>query len=297
MTDTALKPEILTNVEDPLLHPKISNSELYTLNKCKRSHMYGYGMGLSPKTTPGYFTKGSFLHTLMADILSAVQKGEEFDVALLSIQHQTQAVKSGLPSVSEVERLELVDQLQQFWSGIEPFPVVAVEQEFYVDLGWTNPDDPDGPAPLLHGFVDAAIRDDTKDLWMVEHKTSSRAWSAQQFQTAYQGKLYSDAWGVLTGEQPVGIQYNFFYPKRYETRQLYVDPVEAQLLRDEIQANLDIRAFMYQKGVFPREPLWGCGGCPFFNVCWSEAAGADVSHIIATEFTVNEEKAARYDID
>jgi RecB family exonuclease len=285
----------LTNIENPTKYPKVSVSELTSFTRCKRQHYYGYGLGLKPRTTPGYFTKGGFLHQLMAALLSGHKDNESLEIDDISRKLQREAIASGDPTVDEPTRLELVEQTTRFWSEVskDDFKIVDVEREFYADVGWLSNSTP----VLLHGFIDALVMLPNSDLWVVEHKTASRAWSTAQFHTSYQGKLYSEAVFQTLGVRPAGIQYNFFYPKRYEVRQQFVTEEESWALIDEVQSIVSLRDFTYQHKVWPREPLFGCGGCQFFDLCWGELSGVDAEGIIAANFTVDEEKKARYDVE
>lgn len=278
---------MLTSFENYADYEKLSQSELYLLNRCKKAHSYSYEQGLVPRDTPDYLTKGSFVHLIQAEILRGRQ-----DINQLSLDIQTKQLKEDGVSVNEVVRGEIVMQLEDFWKDVG-FPdtedVVAVEEEIYADVGWST----DGEPVLFHGFIDAVVRDGEGNLWIVEHKTAGRAWSQSQFQFSYQGKLYAEAWYRLTGERPIGIQYNFYYPKRWEIRQQYVTEEESQLLLDEVQQSIRLRAVMKAHNLAPREPKWGCGDCRFRDLCFAELVGQDAGYIRETQFKVDEERKAR----
>jgi hypothetical protein len=180
------------------------------------------------------------------------------------------------------------DYFAQFWNP--KATVVAVEQEFYADIGLHSFD---GPPVLLHGIVDAVVRDDSGLLWLLEHKTSSRAWSTQQFEFATQDILYCMAWEKLTGERPAGVQYNFFYPKRWEVRNKFVGPEQYDEVLHDTQYSLNLRHHLIG-GVAPREPLYGCGGCQFRDLCYTELLGADSTYLRDNSFKVDPDRAARF---
>ena len=290
--------ELVSNVDEATFKHKVSQSELYNLLRCKKQYQYAYVEGLTPASTPDYLTKGSFLHSMMEGFLSekmdnpdAIPVMYDFDVE--SRMLQAQQIKEGSPSIDEPTRIELVTHLKAFWKEVDQstFTVVAVEPEIYADMGW----EVGGVTCPFHGFIDGVVRDtNSGDLWIVEHKTAGRAWSAQQFEFAYQGRLYADAWERLTGERPVGIQYNFFYPKRFEIRQQYVSVEESASLNQEVYDALKMREALRAYNVYPREPMWGCNGCQFRDLCYTELIGADGSHIRETQFTVNTEKRDRF---
>lgn len=279
---------MITNVDkDVNLYSKISNSELYSLDRCKKLWDYGYRQGLVPISTPDYLTKGSFLHTMMAQVLGK----QDVDYNAVSMSIQAQALTDGEPTVTEPDRTTLVAQVTEFFKEMgtpSEESIVAVEEEFYADIGLVGTD---GNPVLLHGFVDAVVRDSNGDLWIVEHKTAARAWSAQQFQFAIQDVLYCAAWEVLTGERPVGVQYNFFYPKRWEVRTKYIEEGHYAGVIADVQASINIRDTM---AAAPREPLWGCAGCQFRELCFTELVGGDGDYLRQTQFTVDTDKRDRF---
>ena len=267
----------------------LSQSELYLLNRCKKAHSYSYREGLVPAATPDYFTKGTFVHQIQARILRGDIVGTE-GLDQLSLAVQTEQLNAQEPTVNEAVRTEVVWQLTDFWNdvGIPSLDnVVAVEEEVYADLNWT---DATKTTVLFHGFIDGVVRDDEGNLWIVEHKTAARAWSQNQFEFSYQGKLYAEAWERLTGERPMGIQYNFFYPKRWEIKLQYVTEQESTLLLDEIQQSITLRDVMREADLAPREPKWGCGDCRYRNLCFAELVGLDANYLRETEFKVDEKR-------
>ena len=276
---------ILSNVEDYNLYSKISNSELYTLNRCKKMWEYQYYQGLTPSSTPTYLSDGSFLHSMMAE---AYTKKESID--MISKRVQGENIQEGLPSVNEETRTRFVQQLEAYFGEfpIDQTEVVAVEQEFYADVGLK---DTDGNTVLLHGIVDAVVRSADGQLWLVEHKTASRAWSVQQFEFATQDVLYCVAWEALTGERPAGVQYNFFYPKRWEVKFKFAGPEQDAAVLTDVQGAVSLRDVME---LFPREPLYGCGGCRFRDLCYTELVGGDSQYLRDTQYTVDQDRVDRF---
>jgi hypothetical protein len=249
-------------------------------------YAYSYREGLIPSSTPDYLSKGSFYHSLIAEYLTNPQ-----DLSVISANIQRQSLLDKEPTVTEPDRIAAVNQVKDFFDSVGTPPsnaTVAVEQEFFVDIGLRNPQ---GTPVLLHGFIDAAIRDDSGNVWIVEHKTAARAWSAQQLEMAYQDVLYCKAWEVLTGERPVGVQYNFFYPKRWEIKHKFIGEEQYDGVIQDVQASVTLRDTLT---TYPREPLWGCGGCQFRNLCFTELIGGDATYIRQHEFVVDKERAARF---
>jgi hypothetical protein len=285
-----------TNITDGdvLTYPKISVTELYSLLRCTQKHEYGYRRGLRPTAAPSYFGKGRYLHGLMETFLNTVVEGAPVrDVGKLGndvLMKMAEQRAGGDPSalVAEPDRVEingLFDAYMQQLNlgGVE---VLAIEQPFYVDMGWT---DFRGVPVLLHGVLDAVLAEGD-DLWVVEHKTASRAWSQGQFNFDFQSPLYNRAVELVLGVRPTGTQFNFFYPKRFESKLRFVTPTESELLVAEVQLALDLR----ESGTVVRQPHWGCNDCSFRNLCHAELIGADVTHMLRNDFTVDEAKLARF---
>ncbi len=285
---------MVTNVKDPSLYSKISSSELYSLNRCKRMWSYSYEQGLVPASTPSYLSDGSFFHMVMARILSYIKENghlPNIDVLTSNVQVKALEEEEGI-TVDEPTRLRFVSQITEYFNSVWTLDtrIVAVEQEFYADVGLQNPD---GTSLLVHGFLDAVVRDSSGNLWILEHKTASRAWSQQQFEFATQDILYALAWEAVSGEFPTGIQYNFFYPKRWEVKHKFVDKAHTVEVLNDVQASASLRQHIV-KGWAPREPLYGCGGCQFRDLCYSELLGADSTYLRTNSFKVDPNRAKRF---
>lgn len=284
--------DLLTNIEGEATQ-KLSISELTSLLRCSKQHDYAYRQGLQQQTEPGYFTKGKYAHQLLAEYLTLFKQGEDVrDVEALSQNVLMQAAlarkeataEGRLPEapVDEPSRLEINKVVGDYLStlSMDGIEVVAVEQEFAADVGLNG--------VALHGFIDAVLRRDD-ELWVVEHKTASRAWSQSQFQFAYQPKVYAKAWLALTGELPDGILYNFFYPKRHETKALYTSEAEIDLLMLELRAALALR----DSELIVRQPHWGCNDCRFRELCYAELSGTPNS-IREDQFVVDPARVERF---
>lgn len=271
-------------------------SELNTLTSCLKKHDYAYRQGLQQKNTPSYLSKGSYLHGLMAEWLTEISEGGTFDLGKLSKRVLLAMRDEGRNPITEVDKAQIDQQVSRFVREVDMSNVelLAIEQEFYVDLGFEEPDTLDlkGHPVLLHGFFDAVVRDkDTSDVWIVEHKTAGRRWHEGRFMFDFQAKLYAAAWEALTGERPVGILWNFFYKKQAEQRQQFVPESESAGFVEEVQNLLELRG----TGLTPRQPMWGCNGCWFKDLCYTELSGGDSAILRSERFDVNEDKVERFE--
>lgn len=277
---------MLSNVSDPETHSKISVSELGTLLRCTKRHDYAYRQGLQPVRTPSYFSKGKLLHEAMAEWLSTIGEG------VTPGQSWAKAIGNLDEFPPEADMEQVHDQFLDFVrnADMSHVRVEHVEEEFYVDLGWTEA----GQPVLLHGVIDALVRDvDTGETWVVEHKTAGRAWSESQFTFDFQAPLYMEALEALTGQRPVGLTYQFFYPKRWEQKQRFIGPEESRGVVGEVQSALKLR----ELSIITRQPHWGCNDCTFKQLCSTEMFGGDSSHLRENLFTVDEAKAARFALE
>ena len=291
----------LSNVPDPVGMPKISVSELGSLLRCTKKHDYAYRQGLTLMSPPSYLPKGNYLHTLMERFLLAHAVGREFDLDAESRAAQARLLQERGVTVLEPDRLE-IDRLLDEWAkavdmlDIEVLsaetadgtPTWAVELEFYVDVGWRSLE---SEPVLLHGILDGAVRQRSSgNVWVLEHKSAGRAWSLGQFQFAYQGPLMVHALQLLTGIEATGVQYNFFYPKRTEVKQVYTPADQRELLVAEIQQAVWLR----DTGSVVRQPHWGCNDCWYKDICYAELVGTDGGHLRETKYVVDPAKVARF---
>ena len=279
-------PAYVTNMPYLEDFPRISYSEIRALQRCTQQHDYAYRQGLVPKETPEYFTKGRYLHALLAAWLGGA--ADMSKVINRAAQLMTEGRRDSEPDVAVVAQDvadELHHRVQDFitrtdMTGVE---VLAVEREFYADLGLPD-------QTMLHGFIDAVLRTD-EGIWIVEHKTAGRAWSRGQFAFDLQPKLYAAAWRAVSGEAPVGVVYNFFYPKRWEQKQVYLPEHEVDLAVKEAVKAVDLRA----EHLAMRSPHWGCNDCAMFKVlCHAELIGEDTTYLRQTKFNVDPEKVGRF---
>lgn len=293
-------PAYWTNVPgDPTTYDRVSVSEIRELNRCTRKHLYGYRQGLRPAETPGYFTKGRYLHAVMASFLRGIMVGEvSRDVGYPARQALEDMSSTEDGKVPELPTQDVIDEVNASVAGylkgvqLDKIKVLAVEQEFYADIGLRNVRD---EPVLLYGFVDAVVTDGGGATWIVEHKTASRAWSLGQFLFDYQTRLYAAAMRAIFAWQDdppnvEGAVFNFFYPKRNESKIIYSNPEEEARLIEEVQGVISLR----DSGLITRQPHWGCNDCGFKAICHAELIGGDADYIRATQYTVDQDKVDRF---
>jgi len=273
---------------------KISVSEINSLSRCLKKHDYGYRQGLMSKDPPTYLSKGTYYHELWAAFLRSVAAGSEFNVDVAS-RVILKNRNPDRPPVQEPDRLQVNALFKKMIKDLDMsnLDVLAVEQEFYVNIGWWEPVN----APeverrvLLHGIFDAVVQDrETGDIWVAEHKSAGRRWDEGRFMFDIQAKLYLAAWEALTDSPPIGILWNFMYPKATEQRQQFIDPVESKLLVEEVQRVINLRA----TGLVVRQPVFGCRDCWFKDLCYAELSGQGGEYLRESEYVIDTDKVARF---
>lgn len=285
---------ILSNIDNYLDRPKISVSEHMDLSSCLKKHDYAYRQGLRKIQEATYLTEGSFLHKLMEHCFKDVQTlGEppaHEQINTISMEIQSEFAHEGGQTIGEHERKQIVDQVQRFWSTDLNFEVLMTEAEFYVDLGWSD-------GTVLHGKIDAVVREHaTGNIWIVEHKRTSRAWPESKFTYDIQGPMYALALKALFDWDVQGILYNFFYtPKKtrsdMETRPIYITPAQMMTWHEEFATAIDLR----NSNLITRQVDFMCGSCWFAQLCNAEIQGEDTELLKATTYTIDDNKKARFD--
>lgn len=262
-------------------YQKISYSEMTTFLRCKRQYQYAYRMGLEKAETPSYFSKGSYLHALMAELIREVPEAQAQAAAMKKLTDEGRDTSGFIADLAAMHSYAAValSSIQQSTKE-----VVSVEDEFYVDLGLEG-------GVLFHGFADAVIRNEDGELWLIEHKTAARRWSEDQFNFATQDILYAAALEKVLGEPIAGCTYVFYLPKQLDHRvRRYTTAMKSRVVAE---LNDVVRQRNAQL-TYPMEPLWGCGGCTFQAVCRAEIAGGDHEYMLQAQFVVNEDKKGRF---
>jgi hypothetical protein len=233
-------------------------------------------------------SKGTYVHAVLAKFLSELPDPRIFaELSRESLFDMRDSASAG--TITDPDKASADTVLRKFIDDTEPaaFKVIAVEQEVYADVGFR---DYDNNIVGIHGFIDAVVEDDGGDVWIVEHKTAGRRWAEGRFMFDFQSPMYVAAWQALTGVRPVGTLWNFFYRKQVEQKMQFTDDAELAGKMAEVQRMIEIR----DVGLTMRQPLWGCNGCWYKDICHAELAGMDVSAAIAEKYDVDEAKVARF---
>jgi len=287
----------LTNFKDvdPTTLPRYSVSEHQLITSSMQDWYYSYVMGLKPKKTADYFTRGSYLHGLMERYWIARHNDEPFNLEQAGVKVRKEIAEERSAVVGEVDRLE-IESLFAKWAKVQDVEaervaviggVPAIELEFYADIGLrTIEDEP----VAFYGFIDlVTIADGT--LKIGEHKTASRAWSQTQLQLNLQGPVYASAVEALTGVEVGEVQFNFFYKNRFESKSIY--PTKDN--RDALIAEMQKGVWQRDVGGLYRSFHWSAAMSPFANLNALELQGIDPTSFIEEHYEVDETKKAAYE--
>ena len=256
----------------------ISFSEMSTLLRCTQRWQYAYGEDLESAKPPLYLNKGKLLHVVLAYWLKEYSIEESWDLAREDLS------KEGLTLPDDILQLRsLIEAFTQKYPLMDDdTEVVDVEREFTVDLGLPN-------GVKLHGFIDAVVRQGDQ-LFVVEHKTASRAWSNTQFDFHYQMPLYILAAQELYGDvgQAQGL-YNFFYPKRFEQTFTSYTSQQLDMVWHQLASAVRIRQALTAETT-TRQAHWGCNDCWYREICLAELGGDqwNANYLRETKFLVRD---------
>lgn len=287
----------LTNFKDvdPTTLPRYSVSEHQLITSSMQDWYYSYVMGLKPKKTADYFTRGSYLHGLMERYWIARHNNEPFVLEQAGVETRRELMEERQAVVGEVDRLQVESLIARWAKEQDPKAeavaiiggVPAIELEFYADIGLRTVDD---EPVAFYGFIDLVTIADGV-LKIGEHKTASRAWSQTQLQLNLQGPVYAQAVEALTGVTVEEVQFNFFYKDRFESKSIYPTAGNREALVEEMQKGVWLR----DVGGIYRSFHWSSAMSPFANLNALELQGIDPTSFIEEHYEVDEDKKAAYE--
>lgn len=227
----------------PIKH--LSNSSLKQWNTCAFAWKKKYVDHVKQPNT-FYFAFGRAVHAALEEYGRMVIMREEIDREKIFETYQQEALKEsvGLPSRDLMQFRadypmghDLVEATLNFLDGK---PIVNVEEEFLVDLGWGIP---------FKGFFDVVF-DDPK---ISDYKTTSKPWPKKKLNEDTQFTIYYAAYHQLYGVYPKlsVIQLN---KKTKETTETFVlrTPLQIEKVKQMVQEMLaELETGIYKK----------CGRC------------------------------------
>jgi hypothetical protein len=153
----------------------ISFSQVYAFETCQHQYYIRYILGKEIFPVPEYFIKGKALHRTIANAYKTIQKGADFDEAIIQYDGICRSSQAGN---------HLHNGYLTFCQNILPLiEVVAIEKPFVFLLN--------GEIPPIVGIIDLILRrGDT--LILIDHKTGRDFYQPDILQMAvYQGYVRS----------------------------------------------------------------------------------------------------------
>ena len=257
---------------------EVSFSELKTWRTCRMLHHYKYHERLEPKTKPVALKRGAWIHAL----LEAYYKGNDW-------REVHQAFTDEFATLMDEEREyygdlpETAETLMTLYEETYPNDrTLAVELEF---RGF-----PLSQKVGLNGRIDLVL-EDSRGVWVVEHKTTSRMPSEDERIVNPQVALYIPVVEQQLQVQVNGVLWNYLItriPKRKEKDLLqrrYL-PINKNVL-SRLREEATVAAVEIQHLTRPYRSLnpMLCRTCAYRSLCIGELMGLDVEFIKRTEYT------------
>ena len=257
---------------------EVSFSELKAWRTCRMLHHYKYHERLEPRTKPVALKRGSWIHAL----LEAYYKGNDWrgvhqaltdEFALL--MDEEREYYGDLPGTAET----LMTLYEQTYPNDR---TLEVEMEF---RGF-----PLSPTVLLNGRIDLVL-EDSRGVWVVEHKTVSRMPGEDERIVNPQVALYIPVVEQQLRVQVNGVLWNYLItriPKRKEKELLHRRylPINKNVL-SRLREEATVAAVEIQHLTRPYRSLnpMLCRTCSYRSLCIGELMGLDVEFIKRTEYT------------
>ena len=256
---------------------EVSFSELKTWRTCRMLHHYKYCKRLEPKTKPVALKRGAWIHAL----LEAYYKGNDWREVhqaladeFATLMDEEREYYGDLPGTAET----LMTLYEQTYPSDR---TLEVELEF---SGF-----PLSQTVRLKGRIDLVL-EDSRGIWVVEHKTVSRMPSEDERIVNPQVALYIPVVEKHLGVQVNGVLWNYLItriPKRKQKDLLHRRylPINKNVL-SRLREEATVAAVEIHHLTRPYRSLnpMLCRMCSYRSLCIGELMGLDVEFIKRTEY-------------
>ena len=256
---------------------EVSFSELKAWRTCRMLHHYKYRERLEPKTKPVALKRGAWIHVL----LEAYYKGNDWREVhqaltdeFATLMDEEREYYGDLPGTAET----LMTLYEQTYPNDR---TLEVELEF---RGF-----PLSQTVGLNGRIDLVL-EDSRGVWVVEHKTVSRMPSEDERIVNPQVALYIPVVEKYLGVQVNGVLWNYLItriPKRKQKDLLHRRylPVNKSVL-SRLQEEATVAAVEIHNLTRPYRSLHPilCRMCAYRSLCIGELMGLDVEFIKRNEY-------------
>lgn len=256
---------------------EVSFSELKTWRTCRMLHHYKYHERLEPKTKPVALKRGAWIH----ELLEAYYKGNDWREVhrvltdeFATLMDEEREYYGDLPGTAET----LMTLYEQTYPNDR---TLEVELEFE---GF-----PLSQNVHLKGRIDL-ILEDSRGVWVVEHKTVSRMPSEDERIVNPQVAMYIPVVEKQLGVKVNGVLWNYLItriPKRKEKELLHRRylPINKNVL-NRLQEEATVAAVEIHNLTRPYRSLHPmlCRICSYRSLCIGELMGLDVEFIKRNEY-------------
>ena len=253
------------------LHVSVSQVKSWLM--CPRKYQFQYVLGAEPEHRPVALALGTAVHRALEAFYEHLQVHHAPPsveaVATAFVDRWAVEVRDPLPlrfddgQDADGVKDQGVALLEAFCrQGFMPDEVLAVEQPFAVEL--VDPATAEVCDIPLIGAIDLVARHQGR-VWLVEHKTAARRFTADRIAYDFQPTCYLLAARTLGLEHPAAA-----FQVLLKTRKPTVETIP--LNRTDNDENEMIDTFLHalrgiEAGAFPRNRGWSCADCQFKGAC------------------------------
>jgi CRISPR/Cas system-associated exonuclease Cas4 (RecB family) len=251
----------------------VSVSQIKSWLMCPRKYQYQYVLGTEPAHRPVALAFGTACHRALEafyEYLQAHGRKPPVDQVQTAFVDRW-AVEVGDPLPLLFDEDQTADQAKDqgvallgafYQQGFVPDEVIAVEQPFGIEL--VDPETAEVCDIPMVGAIDLVARHQGR-VWMIEHKTAARRFTADRIAWDFQPTSYLFAARNLGLDNPAAAFQILLKTKKPSCETIPVNrnhESEIEMLDTFQHALRGIEA-----GAFPRNRGWGCADCQFKHKC------------------------------
>ncbi|ABW68724.1 PD-(D/E)XK nuclease family protein [Desulfosudis oleivorans] len=256
--------------------PHLSASAISGYMDCGLSYYLGRIIGVSPDFTPAPLVFGSAVHAVLAEFYQALANGKRLSARTLGalFEHYWQQMAEDRNDIQYKPGQDYASLLLEGKELVVTFchqlpedtgTIIGIEEPFAFELEGL-------PMPII-GAYDLVLEDAAGTITIVDHKTSSRAFSNADMDKNLQLTIYQMAARAngFAGRE-ILLRFDALIKTKIPKFEQYYT-IRSEW--DELKARRKILS-VYEgisKGVFmPNEESWKCAGCQYKTACkaWFE---------------------------
>ncbi|MFC1553154.1 RecB family exonuclease [candidate division KSB1 bacterium] len=260
--------------------PHLSSSGIGDYTECSLSYMFGRIDCLKSEFTSDAMLFGTAIHSVLESFYSSLEAGmtmtlkelqvlfEEIWQSITEIRDDIQYSKGKDYNILLLEGKEL---LSVYCNNLPEYDytILGIEKSFIFQI--------EGVPINIIGVMDLVIEDDEKVITIIDHKTSSRAFSIEEVNKNFQMSLYNLAaqQTEYTGSE-ILLRFDTLIKTRKPKFESYYTSRSEEDDRRTIKQVQAVWEGISKEVFIPNPNSWKCNYCQFANACndWflSEAA-------------------------